>query len=73
MLRWLCSLDWLGLGSLEGLAPDFLLRSPSELQEVIVLEGRDAPRADLELKRKPPCHARLVRDMSLQCLVSFGP
>ena len=50
-----------------------LLRSPSELQEVIALEGRVAPHTDTELKRKPRCYARLVRDMSLRGLVSFGP
>ena len=43
-----------------------LLRSPSELQQVIALH------TDLELKRKPQCHARLVLDMSLRGLVSFG-
>ena len=50
-----------------------LLRSPSELQEVIALEGRVAPHTDPELKRKPRCYARLVRDVSLNGLVSFGP
>ena len=50
-----------------------LLRSPSELQEVIALEGRVAPHTDPELKRKLRCCARLVRDMSLRGLVSCGP
>ena len=50
-----------------------LLRSPSELHEAIALEGRVAPHTDPELKRKPRCHGRLVRDMSLRGLVSFGP
>ena len=49
-----------------------LLRSPSELHEVIVREGRVAPHTDPELKRKPQCRAKLVRDMSLRGLVSFG-
>ena len=43
-----------------------LLRSPSELQEAIALEGRVAPHTDPELKRKPWCYARLVRDMRLR-------
>ena len=50
-----------------------LLRSPSELQEVNALEGTVAPHTDPELKRKPRCYARLVRDVSLRGLVSFGP
>ena len=50
-----------------------LLRSPSELQKVIALEGRVALHTHPELKRKPRCHARLLRDMSLRGLVSFGP
>ena len=50
-----------------------LLRSPSELREVISLEGRVAPHTDPELKRKPQCYARLLRDMSLRGLVTFGP
>ena len=49
-----------------------LLRSPSEFQEVIALEGRVAPHTDLELKRKPQCYVRLTHDMSLRGLVSFG-
>ena len=49
-----------------------LLRSPSELHEVIAREGRLAPHTDPELKRKPQCYAKLVRDMSLGGLVSFG-
>ena len=39
-----------------------LLRSPSELQEAVALEGRVAPHTDPELKRKPRCCARLIRD-----------
>ena len=50
-----------------------LLRSPSEFQEAIALEGRVSPRTDPELKRKPRCYARLVRDVSLRGLVSHGP
>ena len=46
--------------------------SPSELHEVIACEGRDAPHTDPELKRKPRCHARLVRDKSQRGLASFG-
>ncbi len=49
-----------------------LLRSPSELQEAIALEGRVAPHTDPELKRKPRCCARLIRDTRLRGLVSFG-
>ena len=49
-----------------------LLRSPCEFQEVIALEGRVAPHTDPELKRKLQCHARLIHDMSLRGLVSFG-
>ena len=49
-----------------------LLRSPSELHEVIAREGRVAPHADPVLKRKPQCYARNVRDMSLRGLVSSG-
>ena len=49
-----------------------LLRSPSELREMIPLEERIAPHTDPELKRKPRRYARLVRDMSLRGLVSFG-
>ena len=49
-----------------------MLRSPNELHEVIAREGRVAPHADPVLKRKPQCYARLVRDMSLRGLVSFG-
>ena len=49
-----------------------LLRSPNELHEVIAREGRVAPHTDPVLKRKPQCYARLVRDMSLRGLVSFG-
>ena len=49
-----------------------LLCSPSELREVIALEGRVVPYTDPELERKPQCHARLVHDMSLRGLVSFG-
>ena len=47
-----------------------LPRSPSELHEAIALEGRVAPHTDPELKRKPRCYARLVRDMRLRDLVS---
>ena len=50
-----------------------LLRSPSEFHEAIALEGRNAPHTDLELKRKPWFYARLVREMSVCGLVSFGP
>ena len=50
-----------------------LLRSPSEHREVIPLEGRVAPHTDPELKRKPRCNAKLVRDTSLRGLASFGP
>ena len=50
-----------------------LLRSPSELQEAIALEGRVPPHTEPELKRKPGCYARLIRDMRLRGLVSFGP
>ena len=50
-----------------------LLRSPSEFHEVTALEGRVAPHTDPGLKRKPQCYARLVRDVSLRGLVSFGP
>ena len=50
-----------------------LLRSPSEFHEAIALEGRNAPHTDLELKRKPRFYARLVREMSVCGLVSFGP
>ena len=46
-----------------------LLRSPNELHEAFALEGRVAPHT----KRKPRCYARLIRDMSLRGLVSFGP
>ena len=49
-----------------------LLRSPSELQEAIALEGRVAPHTDPELKRKPRCCARFIRDMRLRGLVLFG-
>ena len=49
-----------------------LLRSPSEFHDVIAREGRVAPHTDPELKRKPQSYARLVRDMSLRGLVSFG-
>ena len=49
-----------------------LLRSPSDLHEVIAHEGRVAPHTDPELKRKRQCYAKLVRDMSLRGLVSFG-
>ena len=37
-------------------------------RQVIALKGRVYP----ELERKPQCHARLVRDMSLRVLVPFG-
>ena len=50
-----------------------LLRSPSEFHEAIALGVRVAPHTDPELKRKPQCYARLVRDMILRGLVSFGP
>ena len=50
-----------------------LLCSPSDLQEAIALEGRVVPHTDPELKRKPQCFARRVRDVSLRGLVSFGP
>ena len=50
-----------------------LLRSPSELQEAITLEGRVAPHTDPELKRKPRFYARLISDMRLRGLVSFWP
>ena len=50
-----------------------LLRSPSELQEAITLQGRVARHTDKELKRKPRFCARLIRDMRLRGLVSFGP
>ena len=69
--RWLCSLGWLGFGSLEGLAPGFASFA-SEFHEVIAREGRVAPHTDPELKRKTQRYARLVRDMSLRGLVSFG-
>ena len=49
-----------------------LLRSPSEFHEVIAREGRVAPHTDPELKRKPQSYARLLRDVSLRGLVSFG-
>ena len=49
-----------------------LLRSPSEFREVIALERRVAPHTDPERKRKPQCDARLVRDVSVRGLVSFG-
>ena len=49
-----------------------LLRSPSELHEVIAREGRVARHTDPELIRKPQSYDRLVRDMSLRGLVSFG-
>ena len=49
-----------------------LLRSPSEFHEVIAHEGRVVFHANPELKGKPQCYARLVRDMSLRGLVSFG-
>ena len=38
---------------------------------MIATERRVAPHTDPELKRKPQCCARLVRDMSLRGLVSF--
>ena len=40
-----------------------LLRLTSELQEAIALESRVVPYIDPELKRKPRCYARLIRDM----------
>ena len=49
-----------------------MLRSPEEHHELIARAGRVAPLADPVLKRKPQCYARLVRDMSLRGLVSFG-
>ena len=49
-----------------------LLRSPSEFHEVIARKRRGAPHTDPELERKPECYARLVLDMSLRGLVSFG-
>ena len=49
-----------------------LLRSPNELREVIAREGRVAPHTDPVLRRKPQCYARLVREMSLLGLESFG-
>ena len=48
-----------------------LLRSPSEFQEVIVCEGRVAPRIDPELKRKHQSFARLVRGRPLRLLSEF--
>ena len=39
---------------------------------MIASEGRVAPHADPELKRKPQCYAKLVRDLSLRGLVSSG-
>ena len=50
-----------------------LRRSPSEFHEAIALEGRVAPHTDPELKRKLRCYARLLRDVSVRGLVSFGP
>ena len=35
-------------------------------------KGRVAPHTDPELKRKPQSYARLIRDMGLRGLVSFG-
>ena len=49
-----------------------MLRSPSELRDVIAREGRVALHTDPELKRKPQSYAKLVRDISLRGLVSFG-
>ena len=56
-----------------GIGAEALLRSPMELHEAIAFEGRVAPHTDPELKRKPRCYARLVRDVSLRGLVSFRP
>ena len=39
---------------------------------MIAREGRVAPHADPELKRKPQSYAMLVRDTGLLGLVSFG-
>ena len=39
---------------------------------MIAREGRVAPHTDPELKRKLQSYARLVRDMCLRGLVSFG-
>ena len=47
-----------------------LLRSTDELQEVIACGG--APHTEPVLNRKPQFYARLVRDMRLRGLVSFG-
>ena len=66
--------NWFGLLKLGGIGAGFCFARQASFKRRSRWKGElVALHTDPEIKRKPRCYARLIRDMRLPGLVSFGP